>query len=113
MSKAEAELEMQLKALKIPYEREHRFHPTRRWRIDFALRNEETGANIAVEIEGIKYSGKSRHQTGAGFQGDLDKYEEAMRLGWTVYRCSPAMVTSGRALQTIEILLKRSREARQ
>ena len=101
-SKAEAQLELHLKAAGIEYEREYRFHPTRRWRFDFALLNEKQ--NIAVEVEGIKYSGKSRHQTGVGFQGDLDKYDEAMRLGWIVYRCSPAMVKSGRALQTIEVL---------
>lgn len=103
MSKAEAELELQLKALKIPYEREYRFHPTRRWRFDFIVQPE--GKRIAVEVEGIVYRGKARHQTGKGFQGDLDKYDEAMRLGWTIYRCSPAMVTSGRAIETIERLL--------
>lgn len=109
MSKAEDELAFQLKALKIEFEREYRFHPTRRWRFDFAI--PET--KLAVEVEGITSWGKNkngtmklgRHQTAKGIEGDLEKYDEAMRLGWNVYRCSQSMVKSGRALQTIEILI--------
>ena len=48
---------------------------------------------------------KSRHTSGAGFHGDLLKYQAAARLGWVVYRCDPAMVKSGDAVKTAEILV--------
>lgn len=109
-SKAELELEMHLNALGFSFEREYRFHPVRRWRFDFAFLE----LKLAVEVEGITYYGKNkngsmrlgRHQTAKGIAGDLEKYDEAMRLGWNVYRCSQDMVKSGRALETIEILKK-------
>lgn len=111
MSKAEEELAFQLKVDGIAFEREYRFHPTRRWRFDFALPQFQ----LAIEIEGITSWGKNkdgtmklgRHQAAKGIEGDLEKYDEAMRLGWNVYRCSQSMVRSGRALQTISILIDR------
>lgn len=45
------------------------------------------------------------HTRGAGFEEDLRKYDAAMRLGWTVYRCSPAMVRQGVAIDTIKRLI--------
>lgn len=70
------------------------------WRIDFAWPSQR----LAVEIEGgIHVQG--RHSRGAGFREDCLKYDAMMRLGWTVYRCEESMVKSGRALDTIIILL--------
>ena len=71
------------------------------WRFDFALLD----LKIAIEIEGGGWSG-GRHTRGAGFDQDLQKYDAAMRLGWWVYRRSPAMVKSGKAIQTILILVE-------
>ena len=109
MSKAEDLLEFHLKALKINYEKEYKFHSQRRWRFDFAV----VDARLAIEVEGITYFGKNkngsmklgRHQTGRGMEADCEKYDEAMRLGWNVYRCTQKMVKSGRAIETIELLL--------
>lgn len=61
--------------------REHRFHPERKWRFDFALPDKL----IACEYEGI-HSEKSRHTTVTGYQGDIEKYNEATALGWRVLR---------------------------
>ena len=66
------------------------------------------------QVEGITYWGKNkdgsmklgRHQTAKGMEADLIKFQEAMLMGYNVYRCSPAMVKSGRAVETIEKLLK-------
>lgn len=67
---------------KIPeYIEEHKFHPTRRWRFDWAIPD----MKVAIEYEGI-ISEKSRHTTLQGFSGDCDKYNEAGKLGWTVLR---------------------------
>ena len=109
MSKVEELMAFQLKAIGIDFVSEHRFHPTRRWRFDFAIPE----LMLAIEVEGITFYGKNkngsmklgRHQTGKGIEGDLEKYDHAMRLGWNVYRCSQSMVKSGVALQTIEILI--------
>ena len=100
-SKGEALLELQLKAEKITgWERELRFHPTRKWRFDFAFPD----LMLAVEVEGGIWS-KGRHNRGSGFQADLEKYGEAQVLGWTVYRCSTEMVTNGAAINTIKRII--------
>ena len=57
--------------------REYRFHPTRKWRFDFA----SPSLKVAVEIEG-----RGRHQSIAGFRGDCEKYNAATTMGWRVYR---------------------------
>ena len=53
---------------------EYRFHPDRQWRFDFAWPLEK----VAVEIEGLLFDGKARHQTVSGFLGDAEKYEAAL-----------------------------------
>lgn len=60
---------------------EYRFHPTRRWRFDFAY----WPAKVAIEIEGGVYS-RGRHTRGSGFVADCEKYNAAAELGWTVLR---------------------------
>ena len=100
-SAAEAELALFLKILKVPPpQREYRFHPTRKWRFDFAW----PGERLAVEVEGITYE-QGRHQRKEGFEKDLEKYEAALLRGWTVYRCSPRMIKEGSAASTIQFLL--------
>lgn len=70
------------------------------WRFDYCI----PSLMIAIEVEGGAW-GKSRHTTGSGFAADLKKYDAAMRLGWTVYRCSPEMVKKGHAIETIKRLI--------
>ena len=62
-------------------EREHRFHPTRRWRFDFAWPQ----VMVAVEIDGAIFA-NGRHAVGAGIAADADKYNAAIALGWKVLR---------------------------
>jgi len=78
---------------------EHRFHPTRLWRFDFAHITTKT----AYEIEGGVYSG-GRHTRGKGFTEDCIKYSEAQILGWTVYRLTPKMITAPFVERLIEKL---------
>ena len=86
-------------------ETEYRFHPPRRWRFDFAW----PAQKVAVEIEGILYQdGGSRHQRGAGFVADCEKYEAALLLGWRVYRIPGPWIDEWRpqVLETLRELLK-------
>lgn len=101
LSFPEEMLALHLKALKIPFAREHRFHPTREWRFDFAFLDRK----LAVEVEGgIQSNG--RHVRPAGFIADLEKYAEAVLHGWTVLRVAPGWVRDGTAIAYIERLLK-------
>ena len=100
-SKAEENLAFALEVLEISQPvREYRFHAKRRWRFDFAW----PAQLFAVEVEGVTREG-GRHQRVEGFAADLVKYEAAMIDGWTIYRCTAAMVNSGRAVEVISMML--------
>lgn len=57
--------------------REHRFHPGRRWKFDFAF----PSVRLAVEVDG-----RGRHHSVDGFRKDCEKLNEAVRMGWRVLR---------------------------
>jgi very-short-patch-repair endonuclease len=81
-NKAVREMELLLKIEGVEFVKEYRFHPTRKWRFDFAIVEKK----IALEFEGGVFHGKSRHTTGKGFTEDAAKYNEAAKLGWKVLR---------------------------
>ena len=64
---------------------EHKFHPERKWRFDFAAPK----PMLAIEIEGGVFLDKSRHTTATGFIADCHKYNAATSLGWSVIRITP------------------------
>ena len=80
-SKAKSEIEMVLKHGGYDYVKELKFHPSRKWRFDFAIES----LRIAIEYEGIM-SEKSRHTTITGMSRDCEKYNTAQLLGWKVLR---------------------------
>ena len=96
-SECEVILATSLKALKIEFEQEFQFHPTRKWRADFHLK----GKKILVEVEGGIWS-NGRHTRGKGYLGDLDKYNAATMMGYQVIRFSTEQVKSGKAIEQIE-----------
>lgn len=67
---------------------EYKFHPTRRWRFDFAYPK----SMIALEVEGGTWIG-GRHIHPIGFEKDCEKYNMAASMGWKVYRVTPKMLT--------------------
>jgi len=98
----EETLALHLRAAGIHHVREHKFHPARKWRFDFALPE----SRIAVEVEGGVWS-KGRHTRGSGFMADCDKYNTAAAMGWYVFRFPTEQVKSGTAIQVIEDAHKR------
>ncbi|RSO00912.1 DUF559 domain-containing protein [Acinetobacter pittii] len=97
LSVGEVLLATHLKACKIEFEQEYKFHPKRKWRADFLI----TGKKILVEVEGGIWSG-GRHTRGKGYIGDMEKYNSAAMMGFTVLRFSTEQVKSGLAVQQIE-----------
>ncbi|MDV7383513.1 DUF559 domain-containing protein [Acinetobacter baumannii] len=89
-----------LRACKIGFEQEYKFHPERKWRADFLI----TGTKILIEVEGGIWSG-GRHTRGKGYLGDMEKYNEAAMMGFTVLRFSTEQVKSGVAIKQIEQLV--------
>ena len=84
--------------------REYRFHPTRKWRFDFA----EPDAKIAAEIEGGTWS-NGRHVRGSGFERDCEKYNQAALLGWRVFRFTGRMVEDGLAAEIWDAAMERGK----
>ena len=112
-SSAELLLAVQLEQAGIPFEREVRFHPERKWRSDFMV-----GQNFAWPVRGrylIEVDGGSwvegRHTRGKGFEADLEKLNAAALLGYRVLRFTPAMVEDGRAFAVIREALGMERAA--
>lgn len=77
--------------------REHRFHPTRKWRFDLAWPDRR----LAIEIDGVTYEG-GRHQRIEGFTKDLHKHNAATLLNWRVLYMTPKMARSAECLDLIE-----------
>jgi very-short-patch-repair endonuclease len=104
MSELEATFSLMLQTVELPpAKREYRFHPSRKFRFDFAW----PAYKVAVEVEGGVYT-NGRHTTGKGFTADCEKYNEAACLGWRVLRVTGAQVNNGQALDWLERLMTRA-----
>ncbi|EOH6358128.1 DUF559 domain-containing protein [Acinetobacter baumannii] len=99
-SEGETVLATHLKACKISFEQEYKFHPEHKWRADFLI----TGTKILIEVEGGIWSG-GRHTRGKGYLGDMEKYNSAVMMGFTVLRFSTEQVKAGVAIKQIEQLV--------
>jgi hypothetical protein len=99
LSPGEELLALHLRGFGILFEREFLFHPTRKWRFDFFLRE----VNVGIEVDG---GNNGRHQRRAGFEGDCYKLNAAALLGIRVLRYTTAMVKAGTALDDVLEILK-------
>lgn len=67
---------------------EFRFHPTRKWRLDYCWPAEKLGleCNGGVWIQG-------RHNRGQGFIDDCEKLNAAAILGWRILQYTPQQLS--------------------
>lgn len=63
---------------------EYRFHPVRKWRFDYAIPER----HLAIEIDGGVWS-YGRHNRASGYMKDMEKFNAAAELGWTVMKFTP------------------------
>lgn len=87
-------------------EHEHRFHPTRKWRFDWALPERM----IAFEYDGL-FGGKkgkdgtASHGSVGGILRDVEKINEAQVLGWKVFRVNAKTIQNGQAFTLADRVL--------
>lgn len=77
--------------------KEHKFHPVRKWRFDYAI----PAALVALEVEGGVWTG-GRHINPKGFLNDMEKYNTATLMGWSVYRTTPDDLYTGKTLTLLK-----------
>jgi len=82
-------------------EKEYKLHPTRKWRFDYSWPDQ----HVAVEIEGAVWV-HGRHTRGSGFVKDMEKYNEAGKLGWRIFRFTPQQLKRGEAQAHMKEVLK-------
>jgi hypothetical protein len=85
------------------FAQEFPFHPTRKWRFDFAF----PILKVAVECQGGIFRA-GRHTRGVGYRKDRDKRQAAEDLGWRVYYIVPGDLAY--PVQTLEPIAMAIRE---
>ena len=101
LSEGEETFALHCKAEGFTSYREYVFAPPRKWRFDFAFIDSCGGTRVAVEIEGGTWC-QGRHNRGAGYEADIEKYNMAACMGWRVLRYTTKMVTAGTAIRQVK-----------
>lgn len=91
-SQGEALFALHCQVHKLTPVREYVFHPSRKWRLDFAWPE----LKFAVEIESSVHRIKNR------FRSDLEKYNALIAGGWTLLRYTRRMVETGAPILEVE-----------
>ena len=79
---------------------EYRFHPARKWRIDYYF--EANGRRVALEVEGGIWT-QGRHTRGSGFIKDMEKYNAITAAGIMLLRVTPAELMN---IETLNLIKK-------
>lgn len=88
-----------LRQLSPQWTEEYRFHPERKWRMDFA----RPDIRLAIEVDGGVWTG-GRHSGGAGQVADMEKGNAAVMLGWQTLHFTPQQVKNGEAYRFVHFL---------
>lgn len=81
---------------------EHRFHPERKWRFDFAFGH---GHKVALEVQGGVFSGGG-HVRGGYIRKEHEKRNEAAAMGWRILYCFPEDLCMQETIDLIKRALK-------
>lgn len=91
-----------------PWEREYTFHPTRKYRFDYAWPDHR----VALEIQGGTYKVKKdgakeqgAHSRGRRQRSDFEKCNAAVLLHWRLFYADTDMVTTGVIVDTLKEVL--------
>ena len=105
-SKLEAKFQRLWWALDGPkLEREVKFHPTRKWRLDFA--EMQMGKKVGIEISGGIWV-KSKHSSGTGIMRDAEKNREAIFMGWDVFTLTPSDIKADLLRRIIQFIKEKT-----
>jgi very-short-patch-repair endonuclease len=97
LSSLEKQFLMTITGLPQP-EREHRFHPIRRWRFDFAY----VAQKLAIEVQGGSFV-KGGHNRAGHQASDCEKFNEAQLLGWRVLQFNTVQMKEPQSVrETVE-----------
>jgi len=78
---------------------EHRFHPVRKWRFDFAFPEYK----VALEVEGGIWLPKGgRHNRPVGMVKDMEKYNTAAEMGWRILKVEPKRLMTSATVEMIK-----------
>jgi len=77
--------------------KQHVFHPTRQWRLDFA----HLASKVGIEIHGGVWR-SGRHTRGSGFVKDRQKMNAAISLGWRVFELTDKDLNKPETFEMIE-----------
>ena len=81
---------------------EYRFHPERKWRIDWAWPDQKVG----LEVDGgIWIPGGGRHTRGAGWLRDTEKLNTLAVMGYRMVRATPQQIADGSILPVLHQVL--------
>jgi hypothetical protein len=79
---------------------EFRFHPVRKWRLDYAWPDKL----VALEVEGAIWM-NGGHSRGSGKVKDHDKFSTAAGLGWRFVFCQPRELLTSVAIERVRAAL--------
>ncbi len=90
---------------------EHRFHPVRKWRFDYAWPDHLVALEVEGGVFGYKRKNGTRSKTGAhssvtGILRDIEKYSEAAALGWRILRVQPKELRTQKTIDLLRRCLK-------
>lgn len=80
---------------------EFRFHPVRKWRADYCIPKHK----IILEVEGGVWL-NGRHTRAAGFIKDMEKYNTATSMGYSVLRVLPKKLMSKETIDLLKETIK-------
>lgn len=100
MSELSDILSFQLRALKIPHEREVKLIPGRRYRTDIFIQ-----PHLAIECDGATWTG-GRHTRGSGVETDCEKQNLLVTYGYRPMRFTKQQIRLGHAVAWIQAAMK-------